>query len=120
MTTATTLLILGASGDLTRRLLLPGLGTLLCEEPDRRVRGVGADRNELSQEDWDHRVRDALTEVQRPVREGARRHLGEHARACLTVLQQAGRGGGPGPGSGGLHVVESVRDAQGGEAYREG
>ena len=42
-----TLVILGASGDLTRRLLLPGLGTLLREEPERRVRVVGADRVEL-------------------------------------------------------------------------
>ncbi len=40
----TTLLILGASGDLTSRLLLPGLGTLLRVEPERRVRVVGADR----------------------------------------------------------------------------
>src|SRR5680860_1585394 len=44
MTTPTTLLILGASGDLTRRLLLPGLGSLLERDPDRPVRIVGADR----------------------------------------------------------------------------
>lgn len=61
---STTLLILGASGDLTRRLLLPGLGTLLREEPERRVRVVGADRNEMSQEDWEQRVRDALAEAE--------------------------------------------------------
>ncbi|MFX0539859.1 glucose-6-phosphate dehydrogenase [Ornithinimicrobium sp. Y1847] len=61
---STTLLILGASGDLTRRLLLPGLGTLLREEPDRKVHVVGADRVELSQEDWVKRVRDALTEAE--------------------------------------------------------
>ena len=30
MTASATLLILGADGDLTRRLLLPGLGTLLA------------------------------------------------------------------------------------------
>ena len=40
----TTLLILGAGGDLTHRLLLPGLASLLAVEPDRRVRVVGADR----------------------------------------------------------------------------
>mgnify|MGYP000011438936 FL=1 len=44
----TTLLILGASGDLTSRLLLPALGELLTREPDRHVhlRGAGMD-------DWD-------------------------------------------------------------------
>lgn len=56
----TTLLILGASGDLTERLLLPGLGTLLAVEPDRPVRVVGADRAELDEEEWSGRVRKAL------------------------------------------------------------
>ena len=62
----TTLLILGASGDLTRRLLLPGLGTLLREEPGRTVRVMGADRVELSQEDWQAKVRDSLAEAEVP------------------------------------------------------
>ncbi|GAA4880732.1 glucose-6-phosphate dehydrogenase [Serinicoccus chungangensis] len=62
----TTLLILGASGDLTRRLLLPGLGTLLREETDRKVRVLGADRLELSDEDWRGRVRDSLAEAEVP------------------------------------------------------
>ncbi|ANS79671.1 Glucose-6-phosphate 1-dehydrogenase [Serinicoccus hydrothermalis] len=62
----TTLLILGASGDLTRRLLLPGLGTLLREEPERSVRVMGADRVELSQEDWQAKVRDSLAEAEVP------------------------------------------------------
>src|SRR5699024_5145877 len=59
--TDTTLLILGASGDLTKRLLLPGIGSLLEREPDRPVRIVGADRADLSQEDFAQRVADALT-----------------------------------------------------------
>jgi len=44
----TTLYILGASGDLTSRLLLPSLASLLCKDPKRRVqlRGSGT-------EDWD-------------------------------------------------------------------
>lgn len=62
----TTLLILGASGDLTRRLLLPGLGSLLNVEPDREVRVLGADRSELSQEDWARRVRAAFAEAEAP------------------------------------------------------
>ena len=62
----TTLLILGASGDLTRRLLLPGLGTLLREEPGRTVRVMGADRVELSQDEWQAKVRDSLAEAEVP------------------------------------------------------
>ncbi|HLU62934.1 MAG TPA: hypothetical protein VKY66_00255, partial [Protaetiibacter sp.] len=37
MTQETTLAILGASGDLTQRLLLPALAELLTQERDRRV-----------------------------------------------------------------------------------
>ena len=62
----TTLLILGASGDLTRRLLLPGLGSLLKVEPDREVRVLGADRNEMSPEDWADRVRESFVEAEAP------------------------------------------------------
>lgn len=60
----TTLVILGAPGDLTRRLLLPGLGTLLSVEPERAVRVVGADRVELSDEDWSTRVGEAFAEAE--------------------------------------------------------
>lgn len=62
----TTLLILGAGGDLTHRLLLPGLATLLTAERDRAVRVVGADRADLSAEDWAARVTDAFGSVQAP------------------------------------------------------
>ena len=50
---AATLVILGASGDLTRRLLLPGIGSLLAQEPDREVRVIGADRGERPDGDFD-------------------------------------------------------------------
>ena len=56
----TTLLILGAHGDLTHRLLLPGLATLLDTERDRRVRVVGADRMEVSDKDWRGIVADSF------------------------------------------------------------
>jgi glucose-6-phosphate 1-dehydrogenase len=62
----TTLVILGASGDLTRRLLLPGLGSLLRVEPDRHVRVVGADRVELSEQEWRQRVRESFEEAEAP------------------------------------------------------
>lgn len=54
------LVILGASGDLTSRLLLPGLGTLLVQEPDRRVRLVGADQKEWTDAAWQKRVFEAM------------------------------------------------------------
>jgi len=57
---STTLLILGASGDLTSRLLLPGIATLLRSQPSRRVEIVGADLRELAAGDWHDRVRTAL------------------------------------------------------------
>ncbi len=47
-----TLLILGASGDLTSRLLLPALGQLLTQQPERRLRLVGAGEKELSADEW--------------------------------------------------------------------
>jgi glucose-6-phosphate 1-dehydrogenase len=46
--TAETLLILGASGDLTARLLLPGLGGLLATGSPKRLLLIGS-----GQDDWD-------------------------------------------------------------------
>ena len=57
-----TLVILGASGDLTHRLLLPGLGTLLRAKPDYAVSLVGAAFDDLDEEAWRGRVREALGE----------------------------------------------------------
>ncbi|MGB3684651.1 MAG: glucose-6-phosphate dehydrogenase [Ornithinimicrobium sp.] len=61
-TTPTTLIILGASGDLTSRLLLPGLASLLTVEPERRVDVVGVDRGELSDQEWHTVLVDAMTD----------------------------------------------------------
>jgi glucose-6-phosphate 1-dehydrogenase len=58
-----TLVILGATGDLTSRLLLPGLGRLLTEQPDRRLRLIGADRAERDDESWAGTVRAAFESV---------------------------------------------------------
>ena len=77
---------------------LPGAGrVLVLPATDRRDGGLG------------HRLRRcvvgiALTEVQRAVLGGARRHLCEHGGAGHAVLQQAGSGGGTGPGAGDLHA----------------
>jgi glucose-6-phosphate 1-dehydrogenase len=57
-----TLLVLGADGDLARRLLLPGLATLLASDwsPDRAPRLLGAGLGDLGDAAWQRRVRDAF------------------------------------------------------------
>ncbi|MDQ1204947.1 glucose-6-phosphate 1-dehydrogenase [Microbacterium sp. SORGH_AS 862] len=50
--TDTTLVIFGATGDLTSRLLLPALAQLLDREPGRTVHLLGAARRELSDKQW--------------------------------------------------------------------
>jgi glucose-6-phosphate 1-dehydrogenase len=64
----TTLLILGAGGDLTHRLLLPGLASLLTVEPGRQLRVVGADRVDLSAAQWRARVKDSFATVEAPAK----------------------------------------------------
>ncbi|WP_194396901.1 glucose-6-phosphate dehydrogenase [Microbacterium atlanticum] len=56
----TTLLILGASGDLTSRLLLPALGQLLTIEPYRRIRLRGAGMDDWDDARWREVVRAAF------------------------------------------------------------
>lgn len=58
----TNLLILGASGDLTHRLLLPGIGSLLEFEPNRDLRIIGADRADLGSDGFSARVAEALAQ----------------------------------------------------------
>ncbi|MCA1780654.1 MAG: glucose-6-phosphate dehydrogenase [Dermatophilaceae bacterium] len=80
-----TLVILGASGDLTSRLLLPGLATLLHNEPERRVRVIGAAMEDFTQAQWTKRVRASLTgaKVEAEVRD---RILGSTAYRKVNVL----------------------------------
>jgi glucose-6-phosphate 1-dehydrogenase len=59
-----TLLILGASGDLAGRLLMPGLGGLLAHEPARRVQLIGAGVEEYTDEQWQQRVSDSFASVE--------------------------------------------------------
>lgn len=63
---ATTLLILGAGGELTHRLLLPGIATLLMAEQDRTLRIVGSDRVEMTPAEWKARIKDSFATVQAP------------------------------------------------------
>ncbi|SFC95388.1 glucose-6-phosphate 1-dehydrogenase [Nocardioides terrae] len=67
MTTTTqikTLVVLGADGDLTRRLLLPGLASLLGSDwgDARSIQLLGAGLSDLSDEQWRQRVGDAFGE----------------------------------------------------------
>ena len=59
--TISTLLVLGASGDLANRLLMPALGKLLDAEPHRRglvLLGAGAEA--WDDRSWKERVRTSL------------------------------------------------------------
>ncbi len=47
-----TLVILGASGDLSSRLLLPAIGQLLTSRPDRRLRLIGSGVEEWTAAHW--------------------------------------------------------------------
>ncbi len=60
----TSLLILGASGDLSKRLLLPGLATLLEVKDDWDVQLVGAGVEDISDADWKAQVRTSFENAQ--------------------------------------------------------
>ncbi len=62
MSQAVNLVILGASGDLTHRLLLPGLGTLLKADHGVAVRLSGAGAEDWDQGHWCELVKAALSE----------------------------------------------------------
>jgi glucose-6-phosphate 1-dehydrogenase len=55
-----TLLILGASGDLTGRLLLPGLATLQASERGRPLKLIGAGMEKFSSAQWHARVKQSF------------------------------------------------------------
>ena len=57
-----TLVILGAGGDLTSRLLLPGLASYLASSRGAPLEVVGVDRDEVSDVDWRSRVAAAFAE----------------------------------------------------------
>jgi glucose-6-phosphate 1-dehydrogenase len=52
-----TLVILGAGGDLTSRLLLPGLASLLASSRGSDIRLIGVDRDPVTDAAWKRRVR---------------------------------------------------------------
>ncbi|WP_210415957.1 glucose-6-phosphate dehydrogenase [Humibacter ginsenosidimutans] len=58
-----TLIILGATGDLTSRLLLPALGQLLTREPQRRLELVGVGTSDWTTAHWRSVVRKSFATV---------------------------------------------------------
>lgn len=58
-----TLLILGASGDLASRLLLPALGQLLTKHPDQQLCLVGSGSDELTPPAWQATVKKSFATV---------------------------------------------------------
>ena len=74
-----TFLLLGASGDLSGRLLLPALGQLLDAEPQRReLVLIGAGAEDWSQDAWRERVRSSFAAAD-GVGGNHRGRLGSHA-----------------------------------------
>ncbi|MCC7127809.1 MAG: glucose-6-phosphate dehydrogenase [Microbacteriaceae bacterium] len=55
-----TLIIFGASGDLSRRLLLPGLGQLVDSDRGARFKLIGVGQDKLSDPAWRSRVADSF------------------------------------------------------------
>lgn len=92
-----TLVILGASGDLTSRLLLPGLGRLLRVEQDRDLTVIGSGRSEISDDEFRDTMKKAFTSVRCPSttasRVAARSHYVQgdptEARTLEKVLAKA-------------------------------
>jgi len=73
-----TFLILGASGDLTSRLLLPGLASLVDAGQTGEILLVGSSVDDWSEEQWRGRVRESLDAADIP--DGPARKLFETAR----------------------------------------
>ena len=97
-----TLVILGASGDLTHRLLLPGLGTLLPVRPGLDLKLIGAAFDDFDEATWRERVREGLSvegssreQVERMAADTRYEHLdvtdADAMRAFLADIDEAGR-----------------------------
>lgn len=56
-----TLVILGAAGDLTARLLLPGVASFLASSEGQPVHILGADRGDLTPQEWQQKVSDSFS-----------------------------------------------------------
>lgn len=62
-----TLAILGAGGDLTSRLLLPGLASYLASPRAHEVKLIGVDQSAMTDDDWRARVKQAFAAAGSPL-----------------------------------------------------
>ncbi|MBC7590235.1 MAG: glucose-6-phosphate dehydrogenase [Salinibacterium sp.] len=62
-----TLVILGANGDLTSRLLLPGLASLLASSRGSSINLIGVDRGEVTDSQWRQKVGTAFAATPSPI-----------------------------------------------------
>ena len=80
-----TLLILGASGDLTARLLLPGLGGLLASESIADLRLVGSALDDWDDDRWGSQIAESFASAHASGREvGAVASNARYLRADVT------------------------------------
>jgi glucose-6-phosphate 1-dehydrogenase len=87
-----TLLILGAGGDLTARLLLPGLGALVAGGGAPGLTLVGAGRDDWDDQRWRARVRDSFaTSAADGARPAALADSARYLRADVTQEQDLRR-----------------------------
>ncbi|HSN35872.1 MAG TPA: glucose-6-phosphate dehydrogenase [Arthrobacter sp.] len=85
-TTVKTLLILGASGDLTGRLLLPGLARLVSRGRADGLTLVGAGSDDWTQEQWLERVEESFADANSQAEAYGRREL-KRIRATTSYHQ---------------------------------
>jgi len=84
------LVVLGADGDLTRRLLLPGLASLLGSDwgDGRSVRLLGAGLSDLTEGQWRQRVEDAFAEGGRGARVSRTAKRSTYRRCDVTAVEE--------------------------------
>lgn len=104
--TSCTLVILGASGDLTQRLLLPGIGSMLKQQPERDLRIIGCDRATMSDHEFAALLTRTLVEggaseqVARRIADGSTYVTGDVTNAdVLAQVLAVAEGKGAGNGS---------------------
>jgi glucose-6-phosphate 1-dehydrogenase len=85
-----TLVILGAGGDLTSRLLLPGLASLLGSSRGSDIQLIGVDREALSDAAWQKRVGTAFSGVDAGLVDRVR-DASEYLQADVTDAEALGR-----------------------------
>ncbi|WGW13219.1 glucose-6-phosphate dehydrogenase [Saxibacter everestensis] len=82
-----TLLILGASGDLTGRLLLPGLASLLAEGKGTDITLVGAGSDDWTAEQWRSRLKESFSAAH-DTAQNAADDAGERALARIQTTSE--------------------------------